>query len=213
MLSPSKRVLCEYKTLVVKIVEDSVTIDIAKTNYELLCDLETLLGLSCIIPLLELLQGLSKFTQSQQTFICDFISALKLCEANLFTIYCEARKRFSSQHFSCFQDLCEHIHEHLCLTWWKEFATCIEYAAFFLGGKLYVLHIHDLITEEAMGLIAKQVWANYVESMKWQCFEATTNLISESERNFLAQELLNATRVIYPITSLFLRLKQHSQVT
>jgi hypothetical protein len=76
-----------------------------------------------------------------------------------------------------------------------------------------VLHIHDLITEEAMGLIAKQVWANYVESMKWQCFEATTNLISESERNFLAQELLNATRVIYPITSLFLRLKQHSQVT
>jgi hypothetical protein len=46
-------------------VEDNVTISIGKINYELLCDLETLLGLSYIIPLLELVQGLSTFAQSQ----------------------------------------------------------------------------------------------------------------------------------------------------
>jgi hypothetical protein len=46
-------------------VEDNVTIDIGKTNYELLCDLEMLFHFSCIIPLLELVQGLSKFAQSQ----------------------------------------------------------------------------------------------------------------------------------------------------
>jgi hypothetical protein len=65
MLSPSKRVLSEYKALVVKMVEDNVIVDTTKINYELMCDLETLLGLSCIIPLLELVQGLSKFAQSQ----------------------------------------------------------------------------------------------------------------------------------------------------
>jgi len=65
MLLPSKRVLTEYKNLVIKMVEDNVTIDIGKTNYELLCDLEMLFGFSCIIPLLELVQGLSKFAQSQ----------------------------------------------------------------------------------------------------------------------------------------------------
>jgi hypothetical protein len=54
MLLPSKRVLSEYKTLVIKMVEDNVTLDIGKINYELLCDLEMLLGFSCIIPLLEL---------------------------------------------------------------------------------------------------------------------------------------------------------------
>jgi len=54
MLSPSKRVLSEYKALVVKMVEDNVIVDTTKINYELMCDLETLLGLSCIIPLLEL---------------------------------------------------------------------------------------------------------------------------------------------------------------
>jgi hypothetical protein len=53
MLSPSKRVLNEYKTLVVEMAKDNVTIDVAKTNYELMCDPNTLMGLSCIIPLLE----------------------------------------------------------------------------------------------------------------------------------------------------------------
>jgi hypothetical protein len=35
-------------------VEDNIIIDTTKTNYELLCDPETLLGFYCIIPLLEL---------------------------------------------------------------------------------------------------------------------------------------------------------------
>jgi hypothetical protein len=54
MFSLSKRIFNEYKTLVVKLVEDSVNVDIAKTNYEFLCDPKTLLSLFCIIPLLEL---------------------------------------------------------------------------------------------------------------------------------------------------------------
>jgi hypothetical protein len=54
ILSFSKRIFNEYKTLVVKIVEESLIVDTTKTNYELLCDFETLLGFFCIIPLLEL---------------------------------------------------------------------------------------------------------------------------------------------------------------
>jgi hypothetical protein len=54
MLSLSKKILSEYKTLVVKMVEDNVTADTAKTIYVLLCNFETLLGFFYIIPLLEL---------------------------------------------------------------------------------------------------------------------------------------------------------------
>ncbi len=61
MLSPSKRVLNEYQMLVVKMVEDNVSIVIVKANYELIYDVETLLGLACVLPLLELVQGLFKF--------------------------------------------------------------------------------------------------------------------------------------------------------
>ncbi len=31
------------------------------TNYELLCDIETIMGLTCLLPMLEALQGLSKY--------------------------------------------------------------------------------------------------------------------------------------------------------
>ncbi len=61
MLSPSKKVLNEYQMLIVKMVEDNVSIVIVKANYELLYDVETLLGLACVLPLLELVQGLFKF--------------------------------------------------------------------------------------------------------------------------------------------------------
>jgi len=53
----------------------------------------------------------------------------------------------------------------MCLTWWKEPATCIEYAAFF-RDELYMLRTHDLITKEVMNFITKQVWVDYVESLK-----------------------------------------------
>jgi hypothetical protein len=61
MLSPSQRILNEHKALVVKMVIDNVNVQITKANYELLCDVKMLLGLACVIPLLEMVQGFSKF--------------------------------------------------------------------------------------------------------------------------------------------------------
>jgi len=53
ILLPSKQVLNEYKAFIMKMVVDSANVQIAKANYESLCDAETLLGLACTIPLLE----------------------------------------------------------------------------------------------------------------------------------------------------------------
>jgi hypothetical protein len=77
MLSPSNRTLNEYQTLVVKMIEDNVSI--IHANYEFFCNMETLLGLVCHVhPLLELVQGLSKFAWRHESFICEFLSILKL---------------------------------------------------------------------------------------------------------------------------------------
>jgi hypothetical protein len=35
--------------------------ELAIVNYELLCDIDTVLGLTCLLPMLEALQGLSKY--------------------------------------------------------------------------------------------------------------------------------------------------------
>jgi hypothetical protein len=52
MLSPSKNLLHEYKTLILKV--DSGSVEIAKINREFLCNAKTLQGLSCVLPILEL---------------------------------------------------------------------------------------------------------------------------------------------------------------
>lgn len=41
--------------------EDNYIISTTKINYELLCDVETILGLTCTMLMLEVVQGLSKF--------------------------------------------------------------------------------------------------------------------------------------------------------
>jgi hypothetical protein len=53
MLLPSKCVLSEYKLLIIKMTENSSTIDHTRINYELLCDVEVFLRITNVLPLLE----------------------------------------------------------------------------------------------------------------------------------------------------------------
>jgi len=61
MLSLAKKMMVEYKTLLVKMAIDQNINQQAKFNYEHLCDLQILLGLACIFPMLESVHVLIKF--------------------------------------------------------------------------------------------------------------------------------------------------------
>jgi hypothetical protein len=63
MLSPCKRIFAKYKLLVVNMAKDSDHIENEKSNFNLLCDVETLQGLAYILPCLETMQRLFKFAQ------------------------------------------------------------------------------------------------------------------------------------------------------
>jgi hypothetical protein len=153
---------------------DSANVQITKANYELLCDVETLLGLACVI--IEVVQRLSKFAQGRGTFIYDFVDALKLVEVDLFIMYYENLPKFSHQQFS---------------------NTKIEYVAFYFNGKFYMLHIINQIMK-VMNMVTKNMRATCVEDVQQQCSEVAIDLICELERQFLAQEFLNVIKVIYP---------------
>jgi hypothetical protein len=43
----------EYKTLIVKMSDDVVSNVVINTNYELLFDVEIIMGLTCVLPMLE----------------------------------------------------------------------------------------------------------------------------------------------------------------
>jgi hypothetical protein len=117
-----------------------------------------------VLPLLEIVQELSKFVQGCQTFICDLVATFKLCEANLQEMYCEPNTRFSPKHFSLFLELFEHINDK-CLTWWKELASQVEYATFFIGSKLYMFHVTNQTTC-VISLVSKEVWAETIHFLK-----------------------------------------------
>jgi hypothetical protein len=61
MLAPLKRVGKKYKTLIVKMAIDSGSVEVAKTNLVNLCDVGIILGLPCILPMLEFVNALMKF--------------------------------------------------------------------------------------------------------------------------------------------------------
>jgi hypothetical protein len=55
-------------------------------------------------------------------------------------------------------ELIEHINDVVSLIWWKELAYEVDYAVFFVGGKLYMLHVIDLITR-IKSMVNKEDWA------------------------------------------------------
>jgi hypothetical protein len=49
-----------------------------------------------------------------------------------------------------------------------------------------------------MSMVNKEDWAQAIDYVNKQCIAATIGLIFEFERRFPTQDLLNATRIIYP---------------
>ncbi len=60
MLAPFKQLLCEYKFIAMNMYNDLPINLVASINYELLCDVEIIMGLMCMMPMLEGVQNLNK---------------------------------------------------------------------------------------------------------------------------------------------------------
>jgi hypothetical protein len=83
MLSLAKRLMAKYKTLLVKMALNNLTNQQAKQNYEHFCDLQILLGLACILTLLEYMHVLIKFAQMWDVFMCDLVVAIKVSQSDM----------------------------------------------------------------------------------------------------------------------------------
>jgi hypothetical protein len=82
--------------IVVKMGDDMVRNGSTKNNYELLCDCDTVLGLTCVLPMLEVIQNLSKQAQGRDTFVCDLVTFIILCTNDLYVMYVDPLKRYVS---------------------------------------------------------------------------------------------------------------------
>jgi hypothetical protein len=95
MFFPAKQVLAKYKTMVVKMHNNNLHIvATTKMNLQYLCDIEVVMGLANIMPLLESVHVLIKFTQAHDTFLCDFVTVVKMCCVELYNMYLDLEKKY-----------------------------------------------------------------------------------------------------------------------
>jgi hypothetical protein len=64
MLSPAKKVLTESKPFIMKMWANRLACEIINVNIIVLFDVQVLLGFPCVMPLLELLNGIIKMAQT-----------------------------------------------------------------------------------------------------------------------------------------------------
>ncbi len=61
MLAPFEKVEKDYKTLIAEMAIDNGIVEASEANLVNLCDVGTILGLSCVLPMLEFIHALMKF--------------------------------------------------------------------------------------------------------------------------------------------------------
>jgi hypothetical protein len=124
MVSPLKRVISEYRTLVQKMQEDScdctstfASRESSRANLELLLDISVPVALTCFLPLLETVHYLVKFSQQRDVFICDYLAAVKVCQGQLYSLYSDPATSFRSDSFTEFNDLLACQNRTISLIW------------------------------------------------------------------------------------------------
>jgi hypothetical protein len=69
---------------ITKVAVDNGFMEVTKTNLVNMCDVSIILGLPCVLSLLEFVHGLMKFVQAKDVFMCDYIFILKLYQFDLY---------------------------------------------------------------------------------------------------------------------------------
>ncbi len=107
MLEHLKCVLVEYKMLIIRMSQDNIVIIQAKLN--LFWDVKTLLTLSYVLPLLEVVNFFIKFAQGRDFFILDLMAIVKFCLVDLFMKYINLMNNYQHEHFQVIYDVVENI--------------------------------------------------------------------------------------------------------
>ena len=92
MLAPAVRVMNEYRTLLVKFQQDSSVRKpkkIAVKCFTNLVDVQTVIGLACMMPMLRLTQSFMKYAQRNNVFVCDFLARMNTLQKDLNEMYKE----------------------------------------------------------------------------------------------------------------------------
>jgi hypothetical protein len=73
------------------------------------------MGLMGIMPMLEAIYAITKFTLMCDTFVFDFVNVVKLCCVELYNMYLDLETKYAKKKSNIF---C--INDQLFITWWSD---------------------------------------------------------------------------------------------
>ncbi len=92
MFSLAKWVMSMYIPLITKMAKDNASLMVAKVNFEFFCDMNLLISLSCMLPMLETVHALIKFAHKRDIFVRLYCSHQNLSRIALFSLFKSCHK-------------------------------------------------------------------------------------------------------------------------
>ncbi len=103
MLEPLNHIGKKYKMLIAKMVIDIGLVEPTKANLNL-CDIDMILGLWYVLPMIKSINVLMKFVQSKDVVVYDYIIVIKICQVDLYKTYGYSNTSFQVTNFPKFID-------------------------------------------------------------------------------------------------------------
>jgi hypothetical protein len=125
-----------------------------------------------------------KFAQARDVFISDYVAAVKICQVELYMMYCDADTSFQQQHFPMFVDVVNNHSYTITQEWVTDLNTGNESLAFRINDHTYAAHTFCPLTGKKEQ-VARAAFDNILFSIKGQCRDAAEMLIAELVNEFL----------------------------
>jgi len=119
-------------------------------------------GMICLLPLLEVVDVLIQFAQQRDVYICDFVGALQKCLGKLFEMYKGHGSAFCGPEFVHFTNLLEFRHDQIFLSWSSMDLNDVPNLQFVVNGE-------ELTARHEGATITRETWNELIEDVKIEC--------------------------------------------
>ena len=136
-----------------------------------LIDVQTILGLTCILLMLQLTKNLMKYAQKNDVFVYDFLRRKKIFQEDLNDMYKEEQSAFTQEAFRDFNVLLLGHYNAIPMKWVIDEldlnSSGVEYLSFELKDHNIRAVCKDSITK-ICSLVTQEIFAAIVNSTKTQ---------------------------------------------
>jgi hypothetical protein len=133
----------------------------------------------------------------KNVFVSDFIAAVKICQAELYMMYCDTANSFQPLHFPLFTNVVDDHLYTISQEWVTDLKNGAESLGFHIHGHTYNAHMIDPILEERKN-VSMEDFAVMVSSMKEQCVAAADLFISQLDKRFPNCNIMEALGIVFP---------------